>query len=151
MKLLITGIPGTGKTSIGKYLQDEKGYEHFDIEATFKKYGKEGMPMLREFLNKRADNKVMTWGFIPTEHDNQVKEFQNLGYEMIWFDGDRDSARREFLKRGTVSEDLFDLQLSKIASMDLNKFTPIKINTFDKNGEFLTHEEIFNLIKSGHI
>ena len=33
MLILITGIPGSGKTTIGNYLRDERGYLHVDVEA----------------------------------------------------------------------------------------------------------------------
>lgn len=147
MKLLITGIPGTGKTSFGNFLQSEKGYEHFDMESVLKKHGKEGSSVINEFINNKGEKKVITWGFIPKTDDQLVRNLQSSGYRMIWFDGDRESARREFLNRGDTSEDLFDLQLSKIVDMDLDSFNPVKINTFDHNGVFFTSEEVVKLIE----
>lgn len=32
MKLLISGIPGMGKTTIGNYLEKKHNFEHFDME-----------------------------------------------------------------------------------------------------------------------
>jgi hypothetical protein len=143
MKLLITGIPGTGKTCIGNYLEDKKGYEHFDIEDTFKRYGgKRCMELLQDFVGKLGDKKVITWGFVPSDNDDIVIALQTLGYRMFWFDGNRDAARREFLKRNDIPEDLFNIQLGRIEQMDLNKFGPIRFNTFDDSGEFLDKEVI---------
>ena len=146
MKLLITGIPGTGKTSIGNYFQSENGYEHLDIEAVLKKYGHAGSKIVDEFINKQGDKKVITWGFIPKTDDRLVRKLQSLGYKMIWFDGNREAARREFLIRGDVPEELFDLQISKINDMDLESFKAVQFNTFDEYGNFLEKEDIVKSI-----
>ena len=65
-----------------------------------------------------------------------------MGFRMIWFDGDRTAARREFLKRGTVTEDALKIQLSKIAKLDLGSFSAVEFNPFDDQGQFLPREEI---------
>lgn len=146
MKILITGIPGTGKTSIGKYLELEKGFMHFDVENTLRLYGDGGVRMIDDFVNKPGDKKIMTWGFIPVTDEPLVRYLQKLGFKMIWFDGNRDSARKEFLKRNDTPEELFDLQLGKIDRMNLEEFNPININTFDNEGNFLSREDIAELI-----
>ncbi len=146
MKLLITGIPGTGKTTIGNYLQSAHGYEHFDIEDVLKKHGATGLTMTDDFIKKPGDKKVITWGFIPKTDDALVKKLQDLEYKMVWFDGNRDAARREFLKRGDVSETLFDIQMGKINKFSLEGFNPVILNTFDENGVFLKKEIIVEAI-----
>lgn len=151
MKLLITGIPGTGKTTIGQYLEEKHGFRHFDIEAALKAYGREGAEgMTSAFLDAPGEDKVITWGFLPVEDAPLVRQFQALGYTMIWFDGDREAARREFSKREV--NDLpnalhaFDNQMTKIDAMDLASFKPIRINPFGKDGKFLPKEERVRMI-----
>lgn len=61
---------------------------------------------------------------------------------MVWFDGDRAAARREFLKRGTVGEDLLDIQMGKINRLDLASFNPLQFNPFDADGRFISREVI---------
>jgi hypothetical protein len=146
MKLLVTGIPGTGKTSIGHYLQSEKGFQHFDMEAALKSDLQIGAAKAEEFINASGNNKVITWGFRTVEDAPMVKRLQSLGYTMIWLDGDRDAARRACLKRGDTNEELFDLQLSNIDKMDLEGFKAITINPFDASGNFLKKEEIADKI-----
>ena len=124
-KLLITGVPGTGKIIIGNYLESNYGFIHFDCEDPSMDYN--------AFSESNADNKVITWGFVPTQDDQKIIYLQTIGYKMIWFDGNRDAARKAFNKRSTVPEYLFDIQMRRIEEMDLNKFKPLEYDTFDSN------------------
>ncbi len=146
MKLLITGIPGTGKTSIGNYLASVKGYEHLDIEAALKRHDAVGAKIIKDFMDSPAENKVITWGFIPITDDAGVQQLLDVGYKLIWFDGNREAARREFLKRGDVPVEALDNQMAKIEKFDVEKFKPIYINTFSEDGMFLEKEAIAELI-----
>ncbi|CAN5748932.1 hypothetical protein BH11PAT2_BH11PAT2_01450 [soil metagenome] len=139
MKILITGIPGTGKTTIGDYLESEKGFLHLNMERT-------SLEEMTRFHESSAPNKVITWGFVPIVQNADIKNLQELGYKMFWFDGNREAARREFIERGDVPEDLLDAQLSRIESLDLSIFNPTLINTFDANGLFYTKEQIANML-----
>ncbi len=146
MKLLITGIPGTGKTTIGNYFASAKGYEHFEIEAILKRHGSAGFPIIEAFIDRPSENKVVTWGFLPVVDDALVRRFQGLGYRMFWLDGNREAARREFLKRGDVPVIALDNQMAKIEKFDLDSFKPIHINPFSKDGIFLEKEKIVEMI-----
>src|SRR5438874_1197225 len=114
MKVLITGVPGTGKTTIGDYLQSQKGYAHFDIENVTASSAEEFGFVVQSFLAKPGDKKVITWGFVPGASDGYVKYLQRCGYQMIWFDGNRAAARNAFLKRCDVEEKLLDIQMARI-------------------------------------
>lgn len=138
MKILITGIPGTGKTTTGNHLQDKYGFVHYDVES---------IQTLEGIENLQGENIVITWGFAPDGRDNlPIRNLQNLGYRMIWFDGDRVSARKAFNKRGDVPENLLDQQMERIDKMDINSFDPIIINTFDTKGNFLNKDDIIKKI-----
>jgi hypothetical protein len=147
MKLLITGIPGMRKTTIGDYLQSDKGYQHFDMEL------REGTPAeffdaVNRFLAQSGDDKVITWGFVPGPDDGLVRHFQRCGYKMIWFDGNREAALKAYLKAGR-DKHLFDLQIGRINKMDLSIFHPVVLNTFDGvdvDSKFLAEEHIVSLI-----
>ncbi len=146
MKILITGIPGTGKTTIGNYLASAKGFEHLDIEAALKRHDAVGAKIIDDFMSSPAENKVVTWGFIPETDDFGVKQLIDLGYRMIWFDGNRDAARKAFLERGDVPVVALDNQMIKIERFNLDKFNPVCINTFLENGTFIEKEDIVELI-----
>jgi hypothetical protein len=124
--ILIAGIPGTGKTTIGNYLEKKHGFIHFDIEKINQ------IPM-DQIVGARRLGKdiVITWGFIPGDHDPIIQKLIELGARMIWFDGNRKAARKAFLKRGTVSEEFLDLQMDRITKSNLiEKFKPVVFDTF---------------------
>ena len=92
---------------------------------------------------------MATWGFLPIEQGGIVKLFKQKGFKVFWFDGNRPAALREFLKRGTVQEHLFYLQMLRIATSSIiDKIEPVIINTFDEHGDFKQPDEIVGKIIS---
>lgn len=140
----IAGIPGTGKTTVGNHLFDKYGFKHLDVEVVLQSPNpaqKVNLAIM-EAKNNNIDL-VITWGLQPGSDDNTILAIKNLGAKLIWFDGNREAARKVFLERNTVSGELLDIQMSKINSVDIvNIFDPIIFNTFDKNGDFLDKDEI---------
>jgi len=144
-KILIVGIPGTGKTEIGNILGQEKQYLHIDLEEqqNLNSLSQHPNRFIKQLINNHRDT-VVTWGFLP---DNTcidiVLAFRNQGFKVIWFDGDRLAARKAFNLRATVSEQLFDLQLERIDHSDvISRISPIVYNTFDNEGKFKEHSKI---------
>jgi len=147
--LLITGIPGTGKTTVGNYLREHFGFIHYDFEDenVLKLFGQDKNRFISRALTRKRV--VITWGFMPYGHTEHVFEIKRRGFILIWFDGDRDAALREFSKRGTVSGEQFQIQLSNINSSGvLSMINPHIINTFDSRGRFRTLEEIAHDVMS---
>lgn len=148
-KIFIAGVPGMGKTTIGNYLKDNFNVIHFDFEdnTVWPIRGKEKqfVEMLVTKWTKTGKDVVVTWGFGPDmpEHTDIVFPLLRSGFQMIWLDGNRKAALREYKKRGTVSEELLDLQMAKINTVDIKAtFHPIFYNTFDEAGEFKPLEKI---------
>jgi hypothetical protein len=115
--LLITGIPGTGKTTFGVALLRDFGFRHYDLEEqqTLDSLLVNPSGFIGAILRENK-NTIVTWGFNP-EHQPSVSavgEFRKLGFKLIWFDGNRPAALREFIKRGTVPEVFFYLQMYRI-------------------------------------
>lgn len=143
--LFIAGIPGTGKTSIGNYLKEQHNFTHINMEDPPKDWPgdlEQQATKLRECCEKVTPDKklVITWGFLP-DHANvlsvvkTILEYQPL---FIWFDGNRPAARREFVKRGTVQENLFNLQITRIDNTQIiRQLSPTLFNTFNADGIFL--------------
>lgn len=50
--------------------------------------------------------------------------------------------RKAFINRGTVPEELLDIQMRRIEGMDLASFNPVIINPFDNGGSFLDQTEM---------
>lgn len=141
--VLLSGIPGTGKTTVGNFLRDKYGFIHYNFEdlSTLALFAKDIPGFITRALSQ--DNVVITWGFMPYGHTEHVIEMKRRGFTLIWFDGNRDAAYREFMKRGAVSEDAYKIQMSNVISSNvIDKIQPTTINTFDRNGQFKKLDEI---------
>lgn len=147
-RILITGVPGTGKTTLGNYLADHHGFRHLDFEhigtlQRFWQFGERGFRKQFAALKQKGQDTVVTWGFVPDAQLGMVKLMRSLGFEWIWLDGDRGAARRVFLERGTVPEELFDVQMAKIDThIDLDVSRPRIINPFADTGIFRPIEDV---------
>jgi hypothetical protein len=146
-KILISGIPGTGKTTIGEYLKEKHGFKHVDIEVILTSPESEREKRIQELFTMHAKefdrDTVFTWGFHPVKNEPHINYLKSLGVKMFWFDGNRVAARKAFLTRGSVSEELLDIQMGHINRADIRKlYNPIFYNTFDKDGKFKSSETI---------
>jgi hypothetical protein len=149
MKLiLLTGIPGTGKTTTGRYLAERHGFRHLDFEdgvalPEMVRYGERGLRQQIAAMKRRRQSVVVSWGFVPDVQLPIVKLMRGLGFQWVWLDGDRAAARRAFLTRGGVAEPLLDIQMDKIdRHIDLAALKPRIVNPFDENGAFRSVDEV---------
>lgn len=145
-RILIAGVPATGKTTIGDYLRDRFNFRHFDVESgeanpntspIGKLFWQSEIDKLLEHLEKSSKNIVITWGFVC---DNLlslgiIDALQKRGFKFIWFHADEPLARTAFLERGTGDIRAFDIQMERIKRLDLGIFdSPVVVTTLDKNG-----------------
>jgi hypothetical protein len=148
--LLITGIPGTGKTWFGDKFAEEFGFVHYDIEdqQTLQRFAANPVQFIADAV-RQDRSVVVAWGFVPDQTQTTlVLQFRNAGFKVIWFDGDRPSALRAFQKRGTVSEELFYLQMFRIENSKIGeKLRPTIINSFDNDERFRTTAELLEKIR----
>lgn len=141
--ILITGIPGTGKTAVGEYLRQHHGFSHLDFEdgATLATFSQDKDGFIANALKQKKA--VITWGFMPYHQAKHVIKIKKMGFSLIWFDGNRIAAFREFMKRGTVSEAAFFHQMSNITSSNvIDVIQPKIVNPFDKDGKFRALDQI---------
>jgi ATPase family associated with various cellular activities (AAA) len=137
---LITGIPGTGKTTFANALAKNFGFVHHDLEApnTLNNLFADPTRFIGDTL-QASGGVVATWGFVP-DHQASVSivlQFRAAGFKLIWFDGNRPAALRGFIKRGTVPEMLFYLQMYRIeASKIIDTVKPHVVDPFDVQGNF---------------
>lgn len=154
--LLLTGVPGTGKTTLGHYLRGHHGFVHLDFEnpATLTQYVDRGLDpnQLRiEELARSGQDVVITWGFLPAEQLNAVLALRAHGFQWFWFDGNREAARRVFLERATVSEQLLDIQMERIAThLDprMDELAPTILDTFNNEGQHRPLADLANELLS---
>jgi hypothetical protein len=145
--LLLTGIPGTGKTTVAEYLVAHHGYTHFDREQ-FDQWPKylqvlwiRALPLFVWFVIQRYRQVVISWGFLPLMDNYEIRQLIDYGFRMIWFDGEREVARREFLKRGTATEEEFDAQVQRIERLHLATFPHVRVDPFGDDRQFVPVEE----------
>ena len=73
---------------------------------------------------------------------------KQIGFKLLWFDGNRPAALWEFLKRGDPPEIYFYIQMYKIEhSKIIDRINPSVINTFDELGQFKTAEKLLEEIE----
>lgn len=136
---LITGIPGTGKSTYGNSFAQDFGFVHFDFEGTeiLTSFASDPTQFIGNVL-QRSENIVITWGFVPiTEQIAAVKILEASGFKLFWFDGNRPAALRAFQKRKTVSEELFYAQMYRIENLKvIDKIKPVVVNPFDEKEQF---------------
>lgn len=152
MKYLISGIPGSGKTSFGNFLRDNKKYLHIDLEdpTTLQEFS-QSPEMFITNISRNAHNVVVTGGFKASAWAyTMVTFFMRNNFLFIWFDGNHEAAKKAFIKRGTVPIPLFDEKIKEVhaAHETIMHFNPRIINTFDIAGNFKSFEEIFNEINT---
>ena len=138
--ILITGIPGTGKTCTGDYLQKHYGFQHVNLEDIKSVQTRKFWVNPSGFTQAATGDLVATWGF-PPRLLGIVDEFRNLGFFVLWFDGARDAALRHFNRRATVPERQFHVQMGKVKNSGVvSALDAPQINPFEEDGEFRPSE-----------
>lgn len=134
--LLITGIPGTGKTTLGEYLQDKHGFTHVNREIHDPKAFTEDP---KGFLSKSAGDVVATWGFRPLAPEDVagVAGLCALGFRGAWFDGYRPWALKQVIASPTKSEADFYLQLRNVEVSGIRQALQFRVvDPFTATGDF---------------
>jgi hypothetical protein len=107
MGVLLSGIPGTGKSSFSRWLVEHHGFVHFDVDI-----GR--LPSPTDLAHPRA---VLHWRFPAGDRFPETVEillgFDALGVARLWFDGDRAAALESYLGAGKPKGD-WDIQLAGI-------------------------------------
>ena len=140
--LLLTGIPGTGKTTIGEYLERSHGFRHVNREIHDPR---EFTDDPGAFLRRSEDDVVATWGFRPTAHEDLhgVIGLCTLGFKGVWLDGPRPWALTQILKARPESESDFYLQMRNIEASGIRKTLGFPVvNPFGTTGHVRDKAEI---------
>jgi shikimate kinase len=146
-KILISGVPGTGKTTVGEYMAQHLGYQHIDMEADNFRPRTELEQDADAFLGKLTamEPVVVSWGFSPFVDRPGVDALIAAGFKFVWLDGDHSVTLRNFLARENNDprqEANYHGQMQMILSTELvSRLGPICIDPFQA-GEFRPLEEI---------
>jgi|SRR5450631_486843 hypothetical protein len=153
--VLVCGVPGSGKTTYSKWLAQQRGFDHLDFDELLSGLGTPTQLQLigllktspRDFVHKlsRRGRTIIDWGF-PLASIAIVRELQERGISVWWFDGDREAALQSFTARGTVSLEAFRNQMGAIEK-GWNQIKEIignrVINTVAAGPTHLAPEKIF--------
>ena len=124
-RVLLSGIPGSGKSSYGQALATHAGFVHLDLEkpGVLKSYGLEGAwgsvfstgsaAELATALDALRAPVALDWGF-PVRWLSAVASLANAGITPWWFDGDRSAARTAYVAREANNGDAWDAQVRSI-------------------------------------
>lgn len=152
--ILIAGIPGTGKTTIGNFLEKSYGYLHVDMEENHRT--SEILADIDAFTKKHfSGNKdvVVTWGFSPDQDTiDVVNKLCTFGFKIFWFDGNRDSAHKATMNRAGFDEKVLQQQMNYLAEWDIPKKIKAKIiDVFNDKGNFRDLADITNELLQGFV
>jgi hypothetical protein len=119
MKLLIAGIPGTGKTPFSNWLRDEFGFMHVDFELLSDDYqqflsqNQWNLHWFFEEMSRFSCCVVASWGF-PIEQLPNVQRLSGSEVRLIWFDGNRDVACKNWMRKTGKPDAEFRRQVATI-------------------------------------
>jgi hypothetical protein len=148
--VLLTGLPATGKTTLGEHMATEHGFVHLDFEdmgtlGRFWKFDERGFRKQLAPLKTQKRDVVVTWGFAPDVQLRCVTFMRSLGFDWVWLDGDRDAAHRVFTARATASEEAWQIQMGKVnvyIDPNLDRLRPRIIDPFDAAGRLRPTAEV---------
>lgn len=158
-QLFISGIPGCGKSTFGRWLAEQKQFTYVDMEHDG--LDEHGFRASWDTFCDSSDTKsfiaairahptsvVLDWGFPPSQV-HLVQKLKDAGLRMFWFEGDRLATRFYFVQCGTVPVSAFDSQYSQISSQ-WHKIEPIfgdnVVKTVHTDGTRLSSNVIFTQV-----
>lgn len=148
--LLITGIPGTGKTTYGDKFASQFGFLHYDLEnqQTLNRLNADPTQFIPDIVSQNRGS-VVTWGFVPDDPASVslVLQFRKAGFKLVWFDGNREAALRAFqerVKSKSSSEAEFYLRMHEFylqmyrveATKVIDALKPAVVDPFNAQGSF---------------
>src|SRR5713226_779064 len=153
--LLFSGIPGSGKSSYGRWLARTKGYLHVDFDHgdlerhslldSFREVESSGPERFIAQLLRIDTPVCLDWGF-PPHCLWIVRRLVGAGVELWWFEADRGFAKRHFFDRGNVSEAAFEEQMANIETSrrDIMEVVgPHIVHALKSDGTHVPCEEIY--------
>jgi hypothetical protein len=160
--LFLAGIPASGKSTFGRWLEANHGFVHIDPEED-KRLANLGLESAWAPCVTSADCSafstalrgfekpvVFNWGF-PVSYLPTVASLKRVGFSCWWFDADIAHARSAFLarKKGTAAD--FEKQVGEITSSRSairSVFLDNSVLALDQDGTYLNPEAIWSLIRA---
>jgi hypothetical protein len=147
MKILLSGLPAGGKTTLGNLLAADHGFSHTDMEADSRAIAearRDPEAFLRAFPHDR--DLILTWGFPPLHSLHVVKVLVRGGFTPVWLDGDQAHFYASFMRRehgNPIMEACYHLQLERITQARVLEAIDWRIvDPFQPDGTFRPLEEV---------
>ncbi len=138
--IVLSGVPGTGKSTYACWLHETYGFVHQDVD-------RQGLPPGSALAQRPL---IVDWGFPANEPGLRgcitlIRSWKTTGAQLWWFDGDREAALASFLKRGTVPKQSWDYQMKGINDnwSKIEAEIDGRIDTISANDR-LTPEQVFS-------
>src|SRR5262249_48687377 len=128
--IFLAGVPATGKSTYGQWLEDRHGFIHVDFETSqedpiksgiYQKFMQGDVNSFHNHFLSLETNIILSWGFVPDKSLlTYLQALKDKGVEMWWFNADRLVAREAFIARDElpgseqIGVNLFDLQMDRI-------------------------------------
>ncbi len=146
-KILLSGLPGGGKTRLGDTLAADHGFSHTDMEADNRALV-EAHRVPEAFLRAFPDDQdiVLTWGFQPLVSLHVVQVLVWGGFTPVWLDGDRAHFFASFMRRergNPIMEACYHRQLERITQARVLEAIDWHIvDSFQPDGTFRPLDEV---------
>jgi len=158
--IFIAGVPVTGKTYFGDWLEKHHNYLHLDFEMDdsirkhnlqkeHKRIQNDGFDPLFQVLEKTGKSIVFNWGFIP-QNLPIIQQILKYGLNPVWLTASKKIAREKFIERGGIDVKYFDLQMQRIEEMQhqlSNVFALCEVKSLRDDGTRMKPEEIYDQIQ----
>ena len=104
MKIIISGVPGCGKTYFGDWLRDHHGFTHVNLEhrKVREHYIIPPQDLRLDWLFTLSSKMVVTLPLTPPEDIQLVKMFEAGGCKPWWFSANLELARARYVERPDV-------------------------------------------------
>lgn len=157
MKILLCGVPASGKSTFGKEIAQSHGYLHIDAEQwpndrlhTLWDEVAYDLSLMKTFVKMAGENVIFDWGFpFSSFAVGMIVEMKLYGYKPYWFDCPITLARKRYINRpyGDIAD--FDRQVVMIRKNQLTIkeiIKPQNINVLLNNKQ-KTADQLFAEIK----
>lgn len=141
MKLLLSGIPGGGKTTIARGLATAYRFTSVPMEEYNFELANQCLADPARFLaGLPSSNVVLDWGFDPFVARPAIEAIIAAGFKPFWFDGNRAHFYTSFMRRENGSlarERAYYMQLFTIIDTEIiDRFPWLQFDPFLEDGSF---------------
>ncbi len=147
-KILLSGLPGGGKTKLGDALAADHSFFHADMEADNWALTAEAHRDPEAFPRAFPDDRdvVLTWGFHPLVSLPVVQVLVEGGFTPVWLDGNRAHFFASFMRRehsSPIMAVFYHQQLERVTQARVLEAIDWRIvDPFQPNGNFRPLDEI---------